>query len=365
MPGTHHKYSPSSAERLVNCPGSVRMQDGFTELESEYAAEGTDLHEIVESFINDEMDVDSERFVSLSLEQREAVTSCVAFAKMFYEDEAAASFHTEVKLDIYDGFMKLTDGSADLVVVYKDGTAAIIDWKFGRRQVPYVRENFQFALYSAGVAQKFRVTSVAAHVYQPRIRFHDKHTFTQFDAIAARYAAAIKRAEAPELVLKASRTGCRYCKAIGICPAASKASEELEAIEDLVGEYGVSVNNAADYWDICELAQQRAKAIKSEIMKQALGGAELPGLRLVEKQGNRKITDNAHLINVFADLGIQMRDVMSVAAIPIGKAEKLFVDAIRKQTDCNVKFAKESFMDFCGRAVTRAKPSTSIERTQK
>lgn len=355
----HHKYGPSSAERLVNCPGSVRMQSGIEEVESDFAAEGTDLHQVVADTISG-VDV-SERMAALSLEQRGAADMCVQFARQLI-DNNSFEVHVEVKIDIRDGFMLLTSGTADLVIIYPDKTAVLVDWKFGRKQVAAVNENYQFALYSAGVAQKWGARSVTAHVLQPRINYHDMHTFTNFDAITARYAAAIKRAEGDDLILNATRSGCRYCRAIGTCPAAAAKSDELGDAVALVEEYGITPGNAAALFDLCELASNRVKAIKSELMQQALGGVELPGLRLLERQGSRKITNVAHVYAIMQQLGVSHRDLLDSMSLPIGKAEKLFVDATRKRVECTIKSAKESFTDHCDSAITRGNPSRSLER---
>ena len=41
MPDTHALLSPSSSERWIACPPSVRLSEKFDEKPSEYAAEGT------------------------------------------------------------------------------------------------------------------------------------------------------------------------------------------------------------------------------------------------------------------------------------------------------------------------------------
>jgi len=305
----HHKYGPSSAERLVNCPGSVRMQSGIEEVESDSAAEGTDLHQVVADTISG-VDV-SERMAALSLEQRGAADTCVQFARQLI-DNISRAVHVEVKIDIRDGFMLLTSGTADLVIIYPDKTAVLVDWKFGRKQVAAVNENYQFALYSAGVAQKWGARS----------------TFTNFDAITARYAAAIKRAEGDDLILNATRSGCRYCRAIGTCPAAAAKSDELGDAVALVDEYGITPGNAAALFDLCELASNRVKAIKSELMQQAIGGVELPGLRLLERQGSRKITNVAHVYAIMQQLGVSHRDVSNAPSNP--PRSRLLIIAIRQ-----------------------------------
>ena len=46
MPGKHAKLPPSSAERWINCPGSVHMASLFPESASPAAKEGSLAHEL-------------------------------------------------------------------------------------------------------------------------------------------------------------------------------------------------------------------------------------------------------------------------------------------------------------------------------
>ena len=48
MPDTHALLSPSSSERWIACPPSVRLSEKFEEKNSEYAAEGTAAHSLCE-----------------------------------------------------------------------------------------------------------------------------------------------------------------------------------------------------------------------------------------------------------------------------------------------------------------------------
>ena len=48
MPDTHALLSPSSSERWIACPPSVRLSEKFDEKPSEYAAEGTAAHSLCE-----------------------------------------------------------------------------------------------------------------------------------------------------------------------------------------------------------------------------------------------------------------------------------------------------------------------------
>jgi len=47
----HARLSPSSAERWMTCPGSVKLAEGIEDTGSSYAAEGTAAHEMAERIL--------------------------------------------------------------------------------------------------------------------------------------------------------------------------------------------------------------------------------------------------------------------------------------------------------------------------
>jgi hypothetical protein len=49
----HALLSPSSAEKWLNCPGSLVMEKGLKQQESKYAMVGTCAHELAELTLND------------------------------------------------------------------------------------------------------------------------------------------------------------------------------------------------------------------------------------------------------------------------------------------------------------------------
>jgi len=50
----HARLSPSSGERWMTCPGSVKLTEGIEDKGSSYAAEGTAAHEMAERILKGE-----------------------------------------------------------------------------------------------------------------------------------------------------------------------------------------------------------------------------------------------------------------------------------------------------------------------
>ena len=54
----HAKLSASGSARWMNCPGSVRMEEGYTNTSSIFAEEGTRAHTVAEMCLTRECDAD-------------------------------------------------------------------------------------------------------------------------------------------------------------------------------------------------------------------------------------------------------------------------------------------------------------------
>ena len=51
MPNQHALLSPSSSERWLHCPKSVRLSEQFEDTTSVYASEGTEAHALCEHLV--------------------------------------------------------------------------------------------------------------------------------------------------------------------------------------------------------------------------------------------------------------------------------------------------------------------------
>ena len=214
----HHLLGPSSLARRIACPASLLMEKNLPALPStEDASEGTRLHRACETG----------DLTGLDAEQRELVEKCLALSA---EVCGSADFQREVKLRLIGpGGEVLTFGTADVVhVAGKDGT--LVDYKFGRNEVPEAADNPQLAAYAAMLMQRYGLETVQVWVFQPRLGHrssaiyragHDR-TFTDF---LLEVRAECLRADAP------FHAGdcCRYCKgaAYCVCPELHREMQTL------------------------------------------------------------------------------------------------------------------------------------------
>lgn len=167
----HAKLSPSSSDIWLNCSGSLINQpedEGST-----FALEGTAAHAMAEHCLTKQIDAtaapahpDWERFDSP--EMRDHVQTYLDYVRRHVGD---GELFIEQRLQIHPMFGVW--GTADAVVVGKDGVIHLADLKYGQG-VLVEPESTQLLLYAIGAAASFTwlsdvpVHTVTVHIVQPR-----------------------------------------------------------------------------------------------------------------------------------------------------------------------------------------------------
>ena len=346
MPDTHHEFSPSGAQRLVSCPGSYKMQRGRKERENDAAAEGTMLHAIMAG---------NEPTEELDAEQQACLEKCLEYAKAVTPEGAIVLL--EQKAKVHHNFALLTEGTADYVAILGDH-AVLIDWKFGRGDVQSPAANYQLALYAAGIAQKHRLKSVECHIFQPRVfETAEPFTYTDFDAIAARYAHAVMKATGPGMELLAGKH-CQYCLAAEACPELwLSAEEETDAAPtpDLV-----HAENAQEVFEGLTSVKIWLKAVEQRIKDLVLAD-DAPGLAIKEKAGRRNIEDAQAAFNAVQH-NLSKDEFMELVSVSAAQLENAVVKSLReKHEKLKVKEARKIAKDLIKPVVTYGNPSQSVE----
>ena len=174
----HAVLSASSSERWLHCPPSARLCESYEDKGSDYAAEGTDAHELCEyklrkvlgieakdptenlTWFNEEMSDCANGYSAYVLEQVEAAKQTCADPVVLIEQRVDFSRWVE------SGY-----GTADCIII-ADGTLQVIDYKHGLGVLVDATENPQMQCYALGALELFDgiydVDSVRMTIYQPR-----------------------------------------------------------------------------------------------------------------------------------------------------------------------------------------------------
>lgn len=327
-PKGHAVLSASNSYRWLHCPPSARLCESYVDKGSDYAAEGTDAHELCEyklrkaleleaedptenlTWFNAEMDDCANGYAAYVLEQVEAAKQVCADPVVFIEQRVDFSRWVE------DGF-----GTADALII-ADGTLKICDYKHGLGVLVRAEENPQLMCYALGALELFDkiydIDTVSMTIYQPRR--DNVSTFEMLKDDLYRWADEVLK-PAAELAFAGDGNflcgeWCGFCKAKNDCRARAEANLALaryefklsplltdEDIEDILVKVDELVSWASD--------------IKEYALRQAISGKEWSGWKLVEGRSNRKYVNDAVVADVVEHAGFDPyeRKILGVTAM--------------------------------------------------
>jgi hypothetical protein len=346
-PKGHAVLSASSSERWLRCPPSARLCESYEDKGSDYAAEGTDAHELCEyklrkalgmeaqdptenlTWFNEEMSDCANGYAAYVLEQVEAAKQTCADPVVLIEQRVDFSRWVE------SGY-----GTADCIII-ADGTLQIIDYKHGLGVLVSAEENPQMQCYALGALELFDdiydIDSVRMTIYQPRRDNVSTYEISKDELY--RWADEVLK---PTADLAFAGDGnflcgewCGFCKAKHDCRARADANMELarydfklpplltdEEVEEILSRVDDFVAWASD--------------IKDYALQQAISGKEWNGWKLVEGRSNRKYTNETAVAGAVTDAGFDPyeRKVLGVTAMQklLGKSrfEELLAAYIEK-----------------------------------
>ena len=346
-PKGHAVLSASSSERWLHCPPSARLCESYEDKGSDYAAEGTDAHELCEyklrkalgmeaqdptenlTWFNEEMSDCANGYAAYVLEQVEAAKQTCADPVVLIEQRVDFSRWVE------SGY-----GTADCIII-ADGTLQIIDYKHGLGVLVSAEENPQMQCYALGALELFDdiydIDSVRMTIYQPRRDNVSTYEISKDELY--RWADEVLKPTADLAFVGDGNflcgEWCGFCKAKHDCRARADANMELarydfklpplltdEEVEEILSRVDDLVAWATD--------------IKDYALQQAISGKEWNGWKLVEGRSNRKYTNETAVAGAVTDAGFDPyeRKVLGVTAMQklLGKSrfEELLAAYIEK-----------------------------------
>ena len=300
MPETHALLSPSSSERWISCPPSVRMSEGIEEKPSEYAAEGTAAHSLCEyklrellgykqSDIRENLDYYNEEMEDCTEEYRNYINELLA-----ENNGRKPLMFVEQRVD-FSRFVKEGFGTSDCIIIDND-TIYIIDFKYGKGVEVNAVNNTQMMIYAIGALEMFDgifdINHVIMTIFQPRLSNISSFEMTKDELYNWAFTVLKPAADMAYQGAGDFKCGehCRFCKAKSNCRARAEYNlklaqydfkmpatlEDIE-IESLLGKLDMLIDWAED--------------IKTYALDQAVQGKKWRGYKIVEGRSNRKYTD--------------------------------------------------------------------------
>lgn len=301
----HSHYGASSANRWLNCPGSISLiKDLPAPGANPYALEGTRAHSLAEYCLKNNLDaVDLEEF------EGEAIIDNMSEAVQVYLDyirekssrqSVKVLIETEFKLDhIHKGMFGTNDACVFDSLL---DTLEVVDYKHGAGVIVSPEENEQLMYYGLGAAIKYDLPSgarVVLTIVQPRamgdsIKSWETTAGFLYD-FGEELRAGVERTKAKNPKLKEG-DWCKFCPALAICPKVNETAlalaqaqftegeVEIMSPEDAVEKKLIDISKVLQY---APLITSWFKAVESLAFQMANTGIKIDGYKLVKKRANR------------------------------------------------------------------------------
>ena len=323
MAAPHAKLSPSSAHRWTRCAGSVELEAGIPNVDTEYSVDGTITHALAEYCLNNDIWTPSSLVgKTVSLQVRNDVHELLVEADraarvgIYLDHVAGLLLHPDYITHAVEARMEIGAslgiancfGTADLVALIGT-TLHVVDYKDGRGEIVHPDGNEQLILYGQGartcLPPDMKVTDVTLTIVQPKTQSRpESHTYTmpEFLEQVARIKAAAERI-APDSPRVAGEKQCRFCKARGVCPEAKSLAYE-KAAGLFAGEVIVS-NTTPVPVDVTQLPEDKLVALlehdafirqtldacASEAKRRISTGGSVAGFKMVAGKNSRSWSD--------------------------------------------------------------------------
>lgn len=386
----HGKNSMSKLNYLAACPGF----ESKPYVENEAAEEGTLLHAVMDAAfeedgcasVEDAIGVVCARDgVALNEEQHELVASCARVLDRWISlGPISRESETPVKLN------GISQGSLDVLLIYKGGAAVLIDWKFGRVPVPRADKNLQGIGYALGTVAAYKdITRIGVIFHQPRIdrsseaiiwaRDYDKHL--------ERLKSVIYETEKPphQKTLRVNEY-CGYCVHTVDCPAFQAHAQRAAGALSLA-PHAALPDPASFHPERIQTPEQAALLLVwAGVLEPAFEAYRKRALQIAEENGGRisvVVNGDTHTFEVGTrsfkrSLGrppeiaaalasvISPAQILGAAKLGLGALEDIWADALvqkRKEAGekISIKTAKEELHHMLGAHDLISRPDGEVK----
>ncbi len=302
---------PSGVSQALLCPAVLPLLPDAPRTTSPHAERGTAGHEFIAHDTSVALGLGdrpvSETSASYWDAELEAgieacVQTTVSIASELQMDDPDAEFFVEHPMeagDVAPGFK----GTADFVgVSAKHGIGVVVDQKMG--VMPVIAEgNDQLMAYAVLMLQSFQQVDFKTfrlHINQPAVNNFTASEVSadEVRAFAMRITEADRaaRAGAPAVV----GSHCKYCNARSVC---ADYAADIEPPKVAAPEAMSMAERAALALRIKQAADA-LPGLLAALEAEALGGAEVPGWKLVAARSNRRFSDQAAVAKRLTDSGM-------------------------------------------------------------
>lgn len=377
---SHHRLSPSSAHRWLNCTASPAVIELYPDPPSDPKMEGTAAHFLLETCLvggsnpsehkGKQIRVKEEgveRLFLVSKEMVRDVTLAVDWIRECANSPGWSGVEARVPLDHFEVGMF---GTTDLWHLGQDGLLTVGDFKYGRGDVE-VERNAQMLIYATGIIRLIATRghrgltkTVRLAILQPRsVAAVPRIKTWTFPVVELdRFEIEVHNALTEINRYPSYRMGawCEHCPALGACPVSKELTRTTLAPALLTSD--MTTNDAVRifaYKDLLEKAVEKAEAMLTRAL---LGGQTIPGVKLVTTRKHRKWRDEELVKQRLSEtFGPQVLEAPTPATVDkMGKDGKQLVaelaftppgdPAVGAEDDKRSPYVKKSAIEMFGSA---------------
>ncbi len=318
-PKLHAALGASSADRWMNCPGSIALSAGLPDTSTEHSREGTAAHAVAEMSLK--RNVDPDVWLDTTVEgitvTEDMVIAVRTFVDLVRDLWARASTHADSRLWIERAFSlgalappAPMFGTSDVVLF--DGHERrlyVLDYKHGQGYAVSAKGNPQLRYYGLGAMLDIereigtgKIEMAELVIVQPRAAHAEGTIRRDFltHAELVDFAFALLDAAHTAMAPGAKRTPggwCRYCKAAALCP---EKKAQAQAIAQIEFANASALPPAPETLPMATLLEVLAHkdilvkwlaAVEKHVMHELESGRPVKGWKLVGKRAVRKWKD--------------------------------------------------------------------------
>lgn len=329
----HSSLGASSAERWMNCPGSVHLirtlSHSADKEDPDYRRDGTEAHALAAYCLDNNLDAwemldpmqAHTAFLDITGEMVDAVQVYLDYVRKLPGEHS-----WELKLARPE-LHELAYGTLDFCAVPRVlGTGIeFVDYKNGVGVVVEATDNVQLQYYAYlklgddanfDDAERVRLTIV-----QPR-GFHRDGPIRSWDTTVGairRFAhdelrPGMERALSAHDIFLDMGSWCRFCPAKLICPAMATLADAAVAVKTAPAEWA-SDETVGQWFERTEQLKMLIKAVETEAQRRMLEGHLIPGAKLVHGLVDRVFKPDAPVEKTFGADAFEPAKLRSVAQV--------------------------------------------------
>jgi hypothetical protein len=316
----HAKLSASGSSRWLNCPGSVKAEEPYSDQSSDsfFAREGSCAHEVADICLKSQNNADYqigfEHFgVPVDKEMTDYVQEYLDYVRSFETKNTRLWAEERVCFNhvVPEGF-----GTCDAAVLdFNTKTLNIFDLKYGQGEAVFAENNSQGQLYALGFLNELDfldddIETIVIHICQPRKGMFTEWAITKADLLA--FGEWVKERAALALSGDAERVPgekqCRWCKAKDSCRALMGFTQKVLASDfdnlDAMPDPNVITDDEKRLiLHSRKIIENFLKAVEESVFERLNKGDDFEGYKLVEGRSVRQWNDAAedYLVSQLGD----------------------------------------------------------------